>query len=49
MKIKDLVAVVEQAAQLSMGERSRLLERLSAILAKLPKGETVAKALKKRA
>lgn len=49
MKIKDLIAVVDQAAQLSDGERARLLKRLCSILAKLPSDDTVAKALKKRA
>lgn len=48
MKVKDLVVVLRQAANLSEGERARLLRRLSDILEKLPKNETVTKALKRR-
>lgn len=48
MKINQLVAVVDQAAHLTAGEKATLLKRLARILAKLPPNETVAKALKKR-
>lgn len=49
MKIKELVAVIDQASHISDGERARLMTRLAAILTKLPPDDTVAKALKKRA
>lgn len=49
MKIKELVAVIDQASHISDGERARLLARLVSILSKLPADDTVTKALKKRA
>jgi len=48
MKVKQLVAVLDQASRLSSGERASLLKRLADILAKLPPTQTVAAALKKR-
>lgn len=48
MRISELVAVIDQAAHLSTGERARLLSRLAAILSKLPGNITVSRALKKR-
>lgn len=48
MKVKELVAVIDQSSHIADNERARLLARLATILSQLPQNETVAKALKKR-